>query len=81
MEKADKKERKWARNIVKKHNNNTKKTKELIDWVIASGGIEYAENAMYKYRDMALEILHKLPENEFRNSLEGLVYYTINRKK
>ncbi|RLD23130.1 MAG: polyprenyl synthetase family protein [Bacteroidetes bacterium] len=81
MKKTNKKERKWARNIVKKHNDNPKKTKELIEWVIASGGIEYTENAMYKYRDLALEILHKLPENEFRNSLEGLVYYTINRKK
>jgi octaprenyl-diphosphate synthase len=81
IDKANKKERKWARNIVKKQNDNPKKTNELIEWVIASGGIEYTENAMYKYRDMALEILYQLPENEFRNSLEGLVYYTINRKK
>lgn len=81
IENANKKDRKWARNIVKKHNENPKKTKELIDWVITSGGIEYTENAMFNYRDMALEILHKLPENEFRNSLEGLVHYTINRKK
>ena len=81
IEKANKKEKKWARNIVKKHNEDPKKTKELIEWVIASGGIEYTETAMYKYSDMALEVLQKLPENEFRNSLEGLVYYTINRKK
>ena len=81
IDKADKKDRKWARNIVKKHNDNPRKTKELIDWVIASGGIEYTETAMYKYRDMALEMLQDLPENEYRNSLEGLVYYTINRKK
>lgn len=81
IDKANKKDRKWARNIVKKHNDNPKKTKELIEWVIASGGIEYTETAMYKYRDMALEMLQNLPENEYRNSLEGLVYYTINRKK
>ena len=81
MEKANKKERKWARNIVKKHNDNPKKIKELIEWVIGAGGIKYTENAMFKYRDMALEILLKLPENEYRNSLKGLVYYTINRKK
>jgi octaprenyl-diphosphate synthase len=81
MEKAEKKERKWARNIVRKHNENPKKIKELIDWVIASGGIEYAEQAMFEYRDKALDVLYKLPENEYRNSLEGLVYYTINRKK
>lgn len=81
IDKATTKERKWARNIVKKQNDNPKKTNELIKWVIASGGIEYTESAMNKYRDMALEILYQLPENEFRNSLEGLVYYTINRKK
>jgi len=81
MEKAARKERKWARNLVKKHNENPKKIKELIDWVIASGGIEYTEKAMFKYRDMALEMLLQLPKNEYRDSLEALVYYTINRKK
>jgi len=81
LEKTNRKERKWARNLVKKHNENPKKIKELIDWVIKSGGIEYAEKAMYEFRDKALELLKQLPENEYRNSLEALVYYTINRKK
>ena len=81
MDNADRKDRKWARNLVKKHNENPKKIKELIKWVIASGGIGYTEKAMFEYRDKALEVLTKLPENEYRNSLEALVYYTINRKK
>ena len=81
MSKADKKERRWAKNIIKNQNENPKKVKELMQWVIDSGGIEYTQKAMFEYRDKALDILKGLPQNEYSQSLEGLVHYTINRKK
>jgi len=81
LEKASKKDRKWARNIIKKQNNNPKKVNELIDWVVASDGISYSEKAMLLYHDKAIEILYKMPKNKYRDSLEGLLDYTINRKK
>ena len=81
LQKADKKKKRWAKNILKKENENPKKVKELIQWVLDSDGIKYTELAMYRYRDMALEILKKLPQNQYTLSLEGLVHYTINRKK
>lgn len=81
LNKADKKEKRWVKNILKNENENPKKVKELMDWVIASDGISYTEKAMYNYRDKALAILEKMPKNEFRLALEGLVHYTINRKK
>ncbi|OFY89634.1 MAG: polyprenyl synthetase, partial [Bacteroidetes bacterium RIFCSPLOWO2_12_FULL_31_6] len=42
--------------IIKNHNQNTKKVKEVIDFVIASGGLEYAHKAMLNYKDKALAI-------------------------
>jgi octaprenyl-diphosphate synthase len=68
-------------NIVKNHYNNTAKVQEVVDFVIKSGGIEYTKNVMYHYRDEALKILEQFPDSDAKKSLEGLVHYTIERKK
>lgn len=81
LENSTKKERKWARNIIKKHSEDPKYIRELIDWVTQKGGIDHAEKAMFSYRDQALEILSKMPSNAYSQALEGLLHYTINRKK
>ena len=81
LQKADKKEKRWVKNILKNENESPKKVKELIQWVLDSDGISYTEQAMFRFRDKALNILGKLPQNEYTLSLEGLVHYTINRKK
>lgn len=81
LQNADKKERRWVKNILKNENENPKKVKELINWVLESEGISYANKAMFEYRDKALEILKELPRNSYSMALEGLVHYTINRKK
>jgi len=81
LAKADKKKRKWLINSVKNHHDDKKRVATVIDYVLGSGGIEYARDKMLRYRDEALEILHTFEEGEARNSLEGLVNYTIERKK
>jgi len=78
---SNSKDRKWLKHSVKKHNENKKRVREVMDFVRKSGGIEYAEKKMNEYTAAALEILHKFPENASRNSLEGLVNYTISREK
>jgi len=75
------KDRKWLKHSVKKHNENKKRVREVMDFVRKSGGIEYAEQKMKEFTSKALEILHKFPENASRNSLEGLVNYTVSREK
>lgn len=68
-------------NIVKNHGTNKAKVREAINMVIEKGGIEYAKGKMLEFRDQALAILHTIPENEARQSLELLVNYTIERRK
>ena len=68
-------------NIVKNNNNETKKVKEVIDFVRKSGGIEYTIEKMNEYYRKSLEILETLPDNEARKSLAKLLEYTITRKK
>lgn len=67
--------------IIKNQNTNTRKVKEVVDYVHKSGGIEYATTLMNRYKAEALEILSKFPDNEARTSLQQLVDYVIDRKK
>tara|TARA_B100000809_G_C15133362_1_gene529412 strand:+ start:2025 stop:3002 length:978 start_codon:yes stop_codon:yes gene_type:complete len=67
--------------IVKKHNENKIKVKEVINFVIETGGIEYAQNAMLDYKDKALAILKDFEQNEANKALAELVIYTTERKK
>jgi len=68
-------------NIVKNNNNDPEKVKYVIDYVIASGGIEYAQNIMLQYRQRALEILSQFKDSDSKTSLQELVIYTTERTK
>jgi octaprenyl-diphosphate synthase len=67
-------------NIVKNNNNDPKKVAEVIDFVIKSGGIQYAEKRMNEYKSKALELLSSFADSASKASLEGLVRYTTERK-
>ena len=66
--------------LIKKHSDKPEKVAEVIRFVHASEGLAYAEAAMYRYRDEAFELLHRLPESPARESLEALVNYVVERK-
>jgi len=66
--------------IVKNNNNDKDKVKFVIDHVVEYGGITYAEQKMFEYRDNALSILNSFPTSPAREALEELVRYTTDRK-
>ena len=66
--------------ILKNNNKDEKKVQVVIDSVIAEGGIVYAQQKMYEYRDQALEILNSFPDTAVRRALEELVRFTTDRK-
>jgi octaprenyl-diphosphate synthase len=68
-------------NLVKNHSSKPQKVKEVIDFVMKSGGLQYAKSRMEEYRDKALAVLLTLPKNDARDALELLVKYSIERKK
>ncbi|HJD86922.1 polyprenyl synthetase family protein [Empedobacter stercoris] len=78
---ANEKDRKWLINSVKRYNNDKKRVREIIQYVKDNGGIEYTQKMMKKYSQEALDILHEFPESEYRNSLETMVKYVIEREK
>lgn len=74
-------ERRKAIRVVKKYHNKPEKVSALIDQVNRSGGIAYAEQQMYAYRDKALAILKEFAESEYRQAMVDLVNYTCERTK
>lgn len=78
---VDEKDRRWLINSVKRHNNNKKRVREVIDFVKKNGGIEYTQKMMKQYSDEALAILQDFPKSEYRDSLELMVNYVMSRKK
>jgi octaprenyl-diphosphate synthase len=66
--------------IIKNENKDKQKIKIVIDAVNTCGGIAYATEKMMEYRQKAKEILHSLPENDYRNGLEELVNFIADRK-
>lgn len=78
---ADEKERKWLINSVKNHNKDSKRVKEVIAFVKAKGGLEYATQKMIAFQQEAVSILQTYPDSPYRNSLEVMVNYVIERKK
>ena len=78
---CSKEEKKWAINSVKNHNKDKKRVKEVIAFVKKTGGLEYAISQMKSYQEKALELLKTYPQSTYKDSLELMVNYVIDRKK
>ncbi len=74
-------EKRKLMDILKNHNDNSKKIKEAIDIVIDSGGIAYAEKIMFDFAEKAVALITGFPESDAKSSLIGLVNYTMKREK
>ena len=81
LNKVDKKQRNWLIDSVKHHNTDKNRVKEVIQFVKDQGGLEYSERQMIHYKDAALELLSKYPDNEYKEALANLVTYVVDRKK
>ena len=78
---ADRSTRRFILNIVKNESDKTDKVREVIDIVRQSGGIEYAQEAMYRYRQEAFDLLMQAPDTPARQSLHDLLVFVTERKK
>lgn len=66
-------------NIVKNHNTDDKKVKEVISFVKSSGGIEYAKKQMNDYKEKAFVMLEHFADSQYKTSLKELVRFTTER--
>ncbi len=75
------KERSWIINSIKNHNKDRKRVKEVIAFVKSKGGLDYAVSKMKEYQQQALLLLLSYPTTLYKESLELMVNYVIDRKK
>ena len=75
-----KEEKRIIMNTVKNHSNNKVKVKALISLVKAKGGLDFAIKKMEEYKIKALQLLTKLPKNQYRDALELMLNYVTERK-
>ena len=78
---CSKKEKKWVVNSIKNYNTDKVRVNELIHFVKEKGGLDYAVSKMKEYQKMALAILQQYPDSTYKESLELMVNYVIDRKK
>jgi octaprenyl-diphosphate synthase len=81
LNKANNADKRRIINLVKNENENSKRVKEVVDFVITSGGIKYATEVMMNFKNEALNLIKDFPENDAKKSLIKLVEYTVRREK
>lgn len=81
LELASSSQKRQILSVVKSRKKTKNEINEVIQFVTASGGLEYTENKMNLYRDKALAILDSYPDSEIKDSLKRFVNYTTSRNK
>ena len=81
LDHASEKQKAWLINSVKNHNKDKVRIKEVISFVKNRGGLDYAVKMMKAYQQEALALLVHFPESTYKQSLELMVNYVIERKK
>lgn len=79
LSKASWMEKRKIISIIRNESGKPRKVKEVIEFVKKSGGIEYAQQMMNKYHQEAIQLLDSLPASTYKNSLQQLVQFTIER--
>jgi len=78
---ASSKDKSWLINSVKNHNKDKNRVKQVIAYVKSLGGLDYAQQQMKDYQQKALAILDTYPSSPYKDSLNLMVNYVIDRKK
>ena len=79
LNKVDPSTRKKLIYLIRNENKNKKSVEVVINKVIETGGIKYAEEKMEEFKSKALAILNKFQPSEVRTALENLVNFTTSR--
>ena len=81
MENAGKAEEERIRGLVRDIPGHPENRDEIVSFVKANGGLEYAEAMLDKYVNEAVGALAVLPDSYEKKCLEELAFYTADRKK
>ena len=78
---CSKKKRDWLVNSIKRYNKDLKRVREVIAFVKDSGGLNYAVLKMKDFQNQALKLIQHYPNSNYKEALEMMVNYVIDRNK
>ena len=81
LSKASKSEKRHIIKIIKKRSTDTEVVNEVIDFVKAKGGLDYASGVMAEYKKKALDMIDGFPDSDAKAAMLNLVEYVISREK
>ena len=81
LQNANISDRKKYIRYVSKSEKNKKYVTEVVAFVKASGGLEYANQKMLEFQQEAFDILDEFPDSETKASLKMLIEYVTMRSK
>lgn len=81
LKQVSKPERGRVYKLIKESEKKSANVGEVIDFVVANGGMEYAKMVMEEFHKKAIEVLETFPDSDYKKSLKELVQYTIDRSK
>jgi octaprenyl-diphosphate synthase len=67
--------------LIKKSSSKPRLVKDIIEFVKEKDGLDYARKVMNNFHQEAIAQLKQFPDSVYRQSLEQLVQYTIDRTK
>ena len=77
---SDSKKRRWLKNSIRNHNLDKKRIDQVISYVKEIGGIDYSLKKLKQFHKEAIIDLDKFPKNKYRDHLQSLVDYVIDRE-
>lgn len=81
LNKVDKNTRRYILTLIRRHHKKEKKVQEIIDFVKANDGLEYAHQQMLNYAKKAVDSIEFYEDSETKMALIKMVDYTMKRKK
>ncbi len=81
LSQSDKSEKRRIINLIKKRSTDSDVVQEVIVFVKAKNGLEYASKKMESYKAEAIEIIQKFPVSDIQSSMLSLVEYVTKREK
>ncbi len=78
---VEKREKKQILNLVGSKKKTAREVKNVVNFVLENGGLDYASEIMDKYRDKALAILDTYDNSQYKKSMAEFIDYTTSRHK
>jgi octaprenyl-diphosphate synthase len=81
LEHSSRSEKRSILKLIRNGSMSNNKIFQVIDFVRAHDGLDFAEKKMYEFKKKAEDVLNSFPESAARQSLLDLVTFTVERNK